>query len=72
MSVDDPNQAPESRNPYIYDRDEALEAFACGVIDEALAQCAASPRNFSSFSTLAAKRIATYVLANFERRPQIK
>jgi hypothetical protein len=63
---------PEQSNPYVYPKDEALETFARGVIDEAIAKCAASPRNFSSFSALAAKRIAEYVLDHFERRPYSK
>ena len=55
-------------NPYQYERDEALETFARGRIDEAIAKSTASPRQFGYYSTVAAKQIAQYVLENFARR----
>jgi len=48
-------------------RDEALETYARGIIDEALGQCSASPRDFGSISTEAARRIAEYVLGRYKR-----
>lgn len=56
------------RNPYQVDRDQELETFAHGVIDEAMAKAAASPRDFGLFATQAAKQIAQYVLARYERK----
>jgi hypothetical protein len=55
-------------NPYRYRRDDALETFARGRIDEAIAKSTASPRQFGYYSTLAAKQIAQYVLEHFGRR----
>ena len=56
-------------NPYRFERDEALETYIHGVIDEAIAKSATSPRQFAYFSTTAAKKIAQYVLERFARRP---
>lgn len=61
-------QSAPKTNPYIYERDDALETFARGVIDEAIAKSAASPRQFGYYSTAAARQIAQYVLEHFERR----
>lgn len=55
-------------NPYKFERDEALETYSRGRIDEAIAKSTASPRQFGYYSTVAAKQIAQYVLDNFERR----
>lgn len=55
-------------NPYKYRRDDALETFARGRIDEAIAKSTASPRQFGYYSTLAAKQIGQYVLERFARR----
>lgn len=60
--------ADERRNPYHYERDEALETFARGRIDEAIAKSTSSPRQFGYYSKLAAKQIAQYVLEHFVRR----
>jgi hypothetical protein len=61
-------QRAQDANPYRFERDDALETFARGVIDEAIAKSTASPRQFGYFSTMAAKQIAQYVLNNFARR----
>jgi len=55
-------------NPYRFRRDDALETFARGRIDEAIAKSTSSPRQFGYYSTLAAKQIAQYVLEHFGRR----
>jgi hypothetical protein len=55
-------------NPYKYQRDDALETYARGRIDEAIAKSTSSPRQFGYYSTLAAKQIAQYVLEHFARR----
>jgi len=63
-----PAQTPASNaNPYVYERDDALETYARGCIDEAIAKSATSPRQFAFFSTSAAKQIAQYVLEHFAR-----
>jgi hypothetical protein len=59
---------PGQRNPYQLERDEELETFACGVIDEAMGKTATSPRQFAYYSTQAAKQIAQYVLDRFIRK----
>jgi hypothetical protein len=59
---------PAADNPYRYHRDDALETFARGRIDEAIAKSTSSPRQFGYYSTLAAKQIAQYVLEHFGRR----
>jgi hypothetical protein len=60
---------PESaRNPYRFERDEALETYARGVIAEAIAKSAASPRRFGNHATMAARQVAHYVLDHFVRR----
>ncbi len=64
----DKTETDERRNPYRYERDDALETFARGRIDEAIAKSTASPRQFGYYSNLAAKQIAQYVLENFARR----
>ncbi len=61
-------QATEARNPYRFEWDEDLELFARGVIDEAMAKTATSPRQFAYYSTMAAKRIVQHVLQKFQRR----
>jgi hypothetical protein len=66
MSDTTPQVPP--RNPYQLERDEELETFACGVIDEAMGKTATSPRQFSYYSTQAAKKIAQYVLEHFQRK----
>ena len=58
----------DAANPYIYERDESLETFARGIIDEAIAKSTSSPRQFGYFSAQAAKQISQYVLEHFERR----
>jgi hypothetical protein len=60
--------ASAPRNPYQLERDEELETFARGVIDEAMGKTATSPRQFAYYSTQAAKRIAQYVLDRFTRK----
>ena len=60
--------APAPRNPYQLERDEELETFARGVIDEAMGKTATSPRQFAYYSTQAAKRIAQYVLDRFTHK----
>ena len=65
---DQPAQQP--RNPYQLERDEELETFARGVIDEAMGKTATSPRQFAYYSTQAAKQIAQYVLDRFTRKKQ--
>ena len=67
--MEDANTQSEERpNPYRYERDDALETFARGRIDEAIAKSTSSPRQFGYYSNLAAKQIAQYVLDNFTRR----
>ena len=61
-------QRTDNANPYRFERDDALETFARGVIDEAIAKSTTSPRQFGYYSTAAAKQIAQYVLNNYERR----
>jgi hypothetical protein len=56
------------RNPYQLERDDELETFARGVIDEAMGKTATSPRQFAYYSTQAAKQIAQYVLDRFTRK----
>jgi hypothetical protein len=68
--TDTPEQNP-SRNPYQLERDEALETFARGVIDEAMGKTATSPRQFAYYSTQAAKQIAQYVLERFQRKKDV-
>jgi hypothetical protein len=58
------------RNPYQLERDEELETFAQGVIDEAMGKTATSPRQFAYYSAQAAKQIAQYVLDRFTRKKQ--
>ena len=58
----------DAANPYIYERDESLETFARGIIDEAIAKSTMSPRSFGHYSMVAAKQIVAYVLENFERK----
>jgi hypothetical protein len=67
---DTPEQSP-SRNPYQLERDEVLETFARGVIDEAMGKTATSPRQFAYYSTQAAKQIAQYVLERFQRKKDV-
>lgn len=63
------NAKPGDRaNPYQYERDDKLETFARGVIDEAIAKTTSSPRQFGYFSSAAAKQIAQYVLEHFARQ----
>ena len=62
--------AQQQRNPYQLERDEALETFAQGVIDEAMGKTATSPRQFAYYSAQAAKQIAQYVLDQFTRKKQ--
>jgi hypothetical protein len=66
----DDAKAPDSGadNPYRFQRDDALETYARGRIDEAIAKSTASPRQFGYYSTVAAKQIAQYVLEHFGRR----
>ena len=61
-------KAEGRRNPYHFERDEALETFARGRIAEAIAKSTSSPRQFGYYSSQAAKEIAQYVLDNFVRR----
>jgi hypothetical protein len=67
---DTPGQSPP-RNPYQLERDEELETFARGVIDEAMGKTATSPRQFAYYSTQAAKQIAQYVLEWFQRKKDV-
>jgi len=60
----------QERNPYQLERDEELETFAQGVIDEAMGKTATSPRQFAYYSAQAAKQIAQYVLDRFTRKKQ--
>jgi hypothetical protein len=60
----------EQRNPYQVERDEELETFARGVIDVAMGKTARSPRQFAYYSEQAAKQIAQYVLAHFQRKKE--
>jgi hypothetical protein len=55
-------------NPYKFERDDALETLARGIIDEAIAKSTMSPRSFGHYSMMAAKQIVAYVLENFERK----
>jgi len=64
------DQPAQQRNPYQLERDEELETFARGVIDEAMGKTATSPRQFAYYSTQAAKQIAQYVLDRFTRKKQ--
>jgi hypothetical protein len=67
--MDDANsKSSQDVNPYRFERDDALETFARGVIDEAIAKSTASPRQFGYYSMMAARQIAQYVLSNFSRR----
>jgi len=65
MTREDPAAA---NNPYKFERDEALETHARGIIDEAIAKSTMSPRSFGHYSMVAAKQIVAYVLDNFERK----
>ena len=65
---DTPAKPAAAINPYQYERDDALETFARGVIDEAIAKSTTSPRQFGFFSSAAAKQIAQYVLERFTRQ----
>jgi hypothetical protein len=62
------SKSSQNVNPYRFERDDALETFARGVIDEAIAKSTASPRQFGYYSMMAARQIAQYVLSNFSRR----
>ncbi|MDQ2816732.1 MAG: hypothetical protein M3T49_00795 [Candidatus Eremiobacteraeota bacterium] len=64
----DAPQEQSAVNPYHYQSDEALEVFARGAIDDAIARSTASPRSFGYYSMMAAKQIARYVLENFQRK----
>jgi hypothetical protein len=67
--MDDTGSSESRRdNPYRFERDEALETFARGVIAEAIAKSTASPRQFGYHATMAAKQVAQYVLDHFARR----
>ena len=66
--MDEPKNDAPARNPYRFERDEALETFARGVIAEAIAKSASSPRQFGYHATMAARQIAQYVLDHFARR----
>ncbi len=66
--MDEAAEQPATINPYRYERDEVLETFSRGVIDDAIARSTASPRSFGYYSMMAAKQIAQYVLENFERK----
>jgi len=66
--MDDTQAQPAPSNPYRYERDDALETYARGVIDEAIAKSTSSPRQFGYYSTLAAKQITQFVLERYERR----
>lgn len=72
MSDKSPQDQPtqQQRNPYQLERDEELETFAQGVIDEAMGKTATSPRQFAYYSAQAAKQIAQYVLERFARKKQ--
>jgi len=65
---DQASPPPEKQNPYQFRTDEELETFARGVIDDAMAKTATSPRQFAYYSMIAAKRIVQFVLANFVRK----
>lgn len=68
-NMDDTGSSESRRdNPYRFERDEALETFARGVIAEAIAKSTASPRQFGYHATMAAKQVAQYVLDHFARR----
>lgn len=56
------------KNPYQLQRDDELETFATGVINDAMAKTATSPRQFAYYSLMAAKKIAQYVLQHFSRK----
>ena len=58
----------ETDNPYKFERDEALETQARGIIDESVAKGTMSRRSFGHYSMRAAKQIVAYVLENFERK----
>jgi hypothetical protein len=62
------DQASADANPYQFRTDDELETFARGVIDDAMAKTATSPRQFGYYSMLAAKRITQFVLARFDRK----
>ena len=64
------DEKPETsaRNPYRFERDEALETYARGVIAEAIAKSTSSPRQFGYYATTAARQLAQYVLDHFVRR----
>lgn len=57
-----------NKNPYQVARDDELETFARGVIDEAMGKTATSPRQFEYYSMMAAKRIVQYVLDRYQKR----
>ncbi len=61
-------QSEQPKNPYQLERDDELETFARGVIDEAMGKTATSPRQFAYYSTQAARQIAQYVLERFIRK----
>ena len=63
--------ATPPRNPYQLARDEELETFTQGVIDEAMGKTATSPRQFAYYSAQAAKQIAQYVLERFQRKKDV-
>lgn len=58
----------ESENPYEFHHDQDLETYARGVIDDAMAKVATSPRDFAFYSASAAKQITQYVLQRYERK----
>lgn len=66
--MEDTPAKPVTANPYQYEKDDALETFARGVIDEAIAKSTTSPRQFGFFSSAAAKQITQYVLEHFARQ----
>ena len=64
----DQREPAATGNPYKFERDEALETQARGIIDEAIAKSTMSPRSFGHYSMMAAKQIVACVLENFERK----
>jgi hypothetical protein len=67
MDRDDQTNATPP-NPYRFETDAELETYARGVIDEAIAKSAVSPRQFAYYSSAAAKQLTQYVLERYARR----
>ena len=67
MDRDDQTNATPP-NPYRFETDVDLETYARGIIDDAIAKSAVSPRQFAFYSSAAARQLTQYVLERFLRR----